>query len=287
LEKEKKYRKRTSYLPTVLSITIVLFLTGLLGLVFYQARQLDEYFRENFEIRVYLHEGTDEKDGVELSLTLKNKVEVKSAQFVSKDEAAEIEIQEQGIDFIENLGYNPLPHTVFLKLNSEFTSEEKVSKFVENLKTNKLVESVGYPENILTMVNQNLKTLEWVLLAIVVAFLLASLLIINSTIRLNIFARRFLIKSMQYVGAKDGFIIRPFLKMYFWQGIVGALLAIALNAGILLWVNKNFPGLINFNNPLPYLILAGILILMAIVIILPSTYFACRKYLRLDINKLY
>jgi len=270
-----------------MSIGIVLFLTGMLGLIYHFSHQMDDYFRENFELRIFLQDGTDEKDGVDLSMQLKKMKEVKSAEFISKDEAAQKEIEEQGINFIESLGYNPLPHAIFIKLHSDFTNENQVNKFVTNLKKNKTVESVSYPENILTLVNENLKTIELALLIFVAVFLLAALFVINNTIRLNIFARRFLIKSMQFVGATDGFIIKPFVKMYLVQGIAGAFVAIALNAAVLYLIHRTFKGLIHFNEPLPFVIIASALILLAIIIILPATYFACRKYLRLDINKLY
>ncbi|MCO6494685.1 MAG: permease-like cell division protein FtsX [Bacteroidetes bacterium] len=287
MTKEKKYRKRTSFLPTVMSIGVVLFLTGLLGLIYQFSHQMDDYFRENFEIRVFLQQGTEEKDGIDFSMRLKDMKEVKSAVFVSKDEAAQQEMEEQGINFIESLGYNPLPHAIFIKLNSDYTNKDYVDKFVSKIKKNKIVESVNFPENILSMVNENLKTIEIVLLVLVSVFFLAALFVINNTIRLNIFARRFLIKSMQFVGATDGFIIKPFLKMYLIQGIIGALFAIALNASILYWINQTFEGLLQFKDPIPYVVIAGALILLSIIIILPATYFACRKYLRLDINKLY
>lgn len=270
-----------------MSIGVVLFLTGLLGLIYQFSHQMDDYFRENFEIRVFLQQGTEEKDGIDFSMRLKDMKEVKSAVFVSKDEAAQQEMEEQGINFIESLGYNPLPHAIFIKLNSDYTNKDYVDKFVSKIKKNKIVESVNFPENILSMVNENLKTIEIVLLVLVSVFFLAALFVINNTIRLNIFARRFLIKSMQFVGATDGFIIKPFLKMYLIQGIIGALFAIALNASILYWINQTFEGLLQFKDPIPYVVIAGALILLSIIIILPATYFACRKYLRLDINKLY
>lgn len=287
MAQEKKYRKRTSFFPTVMSIGIVLFLTGLLGLIYQFSHQMDAYIRENFEIRIYLQDGTEDKDGINLSMQFKEMKEIKSAKFVSKEEAAQKEMEEQGINFIESLGYNPLPHAIFITLHSDYTNELQINQLVSNIKKNKIVESVSYPENILSLVNDNLKTVEVVLLIILAVFLFAALFVINNTIRLNIFARRFLIKSMQFVGATDGFIIKPFLRMYLLQGLAGALLAIVLNAGVLFWINKTFTGLIQFKDPIPYAIIASALILISIIIILPATYFACRKYLRLDINKLY
>lgn len=287
LTKEKKYKKRSAFLPTVLSITIVLFLCGLLGLISYNASLINSYFRENFEIRLFLSNESDIDQAIGLSLDLKGYKEIKSANFVSKDDAAAIEIKEQGIDFIETFGYNPLPHAIHITLNAAYTNDSIVNKLVSQLKQNPLIDDIGYPENLLTLVNNNLKKIELSLVVILIVFVLASLLVINSTIRLNIFARRFLIKSMQYVGATDSFIIKPFLKMYFWQGIAGALLAIILNAGLVVIVNNQLPGLLPLHNLIPYLIIAIALIIIAIIIILPATYIACKKYLHTDINKLY
>jgi cell division transport system permease protein len=287
VSKQPKYKKRTSFLPSVLSITLVLCFAGLLGFVFIQAKAMGDYFRENFELRVYLQEGTEEHEGVQLSMQLRELSEVKAAEFISKNEAAQKEMIEQGIDFIESLGYNPLPHSLNLRLHSEYTSEENIRLFVAKIKKNKIVESVAYPEDLLQMVNQNVSKIQLILLIIVGLFLIATIIVINSTIRLNIFARRFLIKSMQYVGATDAFIIIPFLKMYLWQGLLGALLAITATAILLHQLYINFPGFIDLQNPYPYLAIWGALILLSVLITIPSTYFACRKYLRTDINKLY
>lgn len=287
VSKQAKYRKRTSFLPSILSITLVLCFAALLGFVYIQANRMDAYFRENFQLRVFMTEGTEEHEGVKLSLELQQKPEVKSAVFISKEEAAEKEKQEQGIDFIESLGYNPLPHAIHVQLHSDYTSEEKVKSFVAKLSKHKWIESVAFQEDLLHWVNQNLAKLQYSLLFFVGLFLIATVIVINSTIRLNIFARRFLIKSMQYVGATDAFIIRPFLKMYLWQGLISAMIAIGLTAVLLQQLHFHFPGAINFNDFTPYIVVWGILLLLSILITLPATYFACRKYLRTDINKLY
>lgn len=274
-------------MPTVLSITLVLFLTGLLGLIGYKARLINDYFRENFQLRVYLTPDADLTEGVNLNLFYKSQEQVKSSEFVSKDEAAEAEIQLQGFDFIETLGFNPLPHSIHITLHSAYTDAQFIREWVQELEKNPLVDQVAYSDSILQLVNENLRIIEWVILAILIAFLLATLFIINNTIRLNVFARRFLIKSMQYVGATDWFIIKPFIKMYAFQGLIGALLAIALNALVVGAVASQYPGIIELEPLTPFFYIALVLISFSFVIILPSTYLACKKYLKLDINKLY
>jgi cell division transport system permease protein len=273
--------------PTVLSITIVLLMTGLLGLIYYNAHLLNNYFKENFEIRVYLNDIADENTGVKFSLDIKKLTEVSKAEFISKDEAAEAEIKEQGIDFIANLGYNPLPHSIRIFLHPDYTDEASVKRLIQNIEKNPTVESVNFPQSLLSSINQNIQTVEVILLLIIVVFLLTTLFVINSTIRLNIFARRFLIKSMQFVGATDWFILKPFIGLYLKQGVVAAFLAISLLGGLLYWIKVNYAGLVNLDDLTPYIFIGISLIILSIVIILPATYFACRKYLRTDINKLY
>jgi cell division transport system permease protein len=276
-------------MPTVLSMTVVLFLLGFLLLIFFHANELNKYYRENFEIRVYLHSETDVKDGLDLTLKIKSFEEVKQVEFISKEDAAALESKEQGIDFVESLGYNPLPHSIRLWLNSDYSDEETVNKLLAKIKQYKEVEDIGYQENLLGVINQNLKTLQWMLFGLIGIFLIAALLIINSTIRLNIFARRFLIKSMQFVGATDGFIMKPILRLYLLQGLVASIFAITLLSVCLFQIQQYYPGLVSTlaDSIEAYLIIAALLIFTAIVFILPATWLATRTYLRSDINKLY
>jgi cell division transport system permease protein len=270
-----------------MSITLVLFLMGLLALVYFYAHKLNEYYRENFEISIYFNDGVEEEEAIAYWMFLKQNKEVRNTNFVSKDQAAKQEIEAQGIDFIQSLGYNPLPHALYITLHAEYTQDKQVSKIVSEIKKSSLVESVVFPQDILKVVNQNLKSIEYILISVVLFFLVASLLVINNTIRLNIFARRFLIKSMQYVGATDWFILKPFLKLYLLQGIVGAILAIILNALLLHIIDYNFPNMLDFSDPMPYIYVSAGLLLMSFIIIFPATYFATKKYLKTDINRLY
>jgi cell division transport system permease protein len=260
---------------------------GLLALVYFYAHKLNEYYRENFEISIYFNDGVEEEEAIAYWMFLKQNKEVRNTNFVSKDQAAKQEIEAQGIDFIQSLGYNPLPHALYITLHAEYTQDKQVSKIVSEIKKSSLVESVVFPQDILKVVNQNLKSIEYILISVVLFFLVASLLVINNTIRLNIFARRFLIKSMQYVGATDWFILKPFLKLYLLQGIVGAILAIILNALLLHIIDYNFPNMLDFSDPMPYIYVSAGLLLMSFIIIFPATYFATKKYLKTDINRLY
>jgi cell division transport system permease protein len=274
-------------MPTILSIGVVLFVSGLFLFIWKSSSMINTYFRENFELRVFLHHDVSEEDGVRFSLTLKQTPGVHSVKFISKDEAAIQELDIQGKDFIDKIGYNPLPHAIHATLKEDFIQDSIVKKLTSQILSNPFVEDIRYPDDILRQFNQNIQTIHLTLIGIITLFILASILVINNTIRLNIFARRFLIKSMQYVGAKDTFIIKPFIKSYMAQGIVGALLAGTLNIVIIELAQYHFPNIFPETGLEDYLLLMGILILISLIIIIPSTFITCKKYLKTDINQLY
>jgi cell division transport system permease protein len=292
LNPEKKYKKRTSFWPTIISMSLVLFIVGLLGVISIYAKHMAEFYQGNFEVFVYYTDTTETEGAKKTEQLIKTRDYVNSTVFIDREIAARKEIAKTGNDFIKTLGYNPIPHTLQINIKPEFAEEGKLDLIESQLRLLPNVDDVNYAKddlgkNILAQINQNFRTVEIILLTIAGILLMISLALINSTVRINMFARRFLIKSMQYVGASDWFIIRPFLGMYIVYACVSVLISLSMLFGIIYLAETH----LNQNNWqlfLPkYLLLAGFLLVLAIVISLVSVYFSTRRYLKLKIDQLY
>ncbi len=292
MDTPKQYKKRTSFWPTIISMSLVLFIIGLIGLISIHTKELLSYYRNNFEVFVFFGLDTPTEQAKTSEQAIKRLPFVNSSLFVDREIAARKEVLSTGNDFVKTLGYNPLPHSLELRIKAEMVDEKTMKEIEKKLRAIPQVDDVKYAKNefgkdLLTQINTNFKTVELILLAIAIILLLIAIALINSTVRLNMFARRFIIKSMQYVGASDWFIIRPFIKMYFGYALVSTLISLLLLGGIVYLLEKQ----LNENNWqlfLPqYGILAGILLILAIVIVLVSVMLSTKRYLRLKIEQLY
>lgn len=292
MNSENKYKKRTSFWPTIISMSLVLFIVGLLGVISIYAKHMAEFYQGNFEVFVYYTDTTSTEAAKKTEQMIKTRDYVNSTIFIDREIAARKEIAKIGNDFIKTLGYNPIPHTLQINIKPEFAEEGKLDLIERQLRLLPNVDDVNYAKddlgkNILAQINQNFRTVEIILLSIAGLLLIISLALINSTVRINMFARRFLIKSMQYVGASDWFIIRPFLGMYIVYACISVLISLSMLFGIVYLAETH----LNQNNWqlfLPkYLLLAGFLLVLAIVISVVSVYFSTRRYLKLKIDQLY
>jgi cell division transport system permease protein len=292
LSKEKTYKKRTSFWPTIISMSLVLFIVGLLGLVSVYAQHLATFYRSNFEVFVFFSEETTTEKAKLAGEDIKKLSFVNQINFIDREIAARKEIAKTGEDFIKTLGYNPIPHSYQLTINPEYAEDYKMALLEKQLRNITEVDDVVFAKddlgkNILSQINKNFKTVELILISLAGILLIISLALINSTVRINMFARRFIIKSMQYVGASDWFIIKPFLGMYMLYALISTLIAISLLGSLVYFFEQQF----QFNNWLQfipqYLILAGILLVLALVISLISVYFSTKRYLKLKIDQLY
>lgn len=292
LKQEKTYKKRTSFWPTIISMTLVLFIVGLLGVVSIYAKHLAKFYQQNFEVFVFYTDSTNTDQAKQIELQVKKLSFVNSTVFIDREIAARKEIKRLGNDFIKTLGYNPIPHTLQLNIKADFAEEGKMDLIEKQLRLLPNVDDVKYAKddlgkNLLTQINKNFKTVEFILLALAVIFLVIALALINSTVRINMFARRFIIKSMQYVGASDWFIIRPFLGMYSIYALLSVFLAISMLSGIVYVVETH----LQQNNwqlfIVQYASLAGFLLVLALLISLISVFFSTKRYLKLKIDQLY
>ncbi len=292
MNSEKTYKKRTSFWPTIISMSLVLFIVGLLGVVSIYARHLASFYQDNFEVFVFFSDETSSEEARKTEQSVRMLPFVNSSVFVDREIAARKEIAKTGNDFIKTLGYNPFPHSLQLNIKSAYAEEAQMQAVEKKLRSIPSVNDVVFAKddlgkNLLTQINKNLKTVELVLLSVAFLLLIISLALINSTVRINMFARRFIIKSMQYVGASDWFIIRPFLGMYCVYALLSVLIAVLMLSGIIYLAETQLHQN-NWQLFLPeYAILTGFLLVLALVISLVSVYFSTRRYLKLKIDQLY
>jgi len=282
-----KAKLRSSYLTLVISVSLVLFLLGVLGMVLINARELSDYLRESLSFSIMLDDEAKEPDIRMLQKDLDAKPYVKSTEYVSKDAAAVKMKQELGEDFITFLGENPLPPTIDVYLYAGFTSPDSVAKIEKYVREYPFVKEVYVQESLLFLINENVRKISLFLLIISTFLFLISLTIINNTIRLSIYSRRFLIRTMQLVGATRGFIRRPFIIQSAVQGLLSALIAMSLLLGLLYLIEKEFLLMFRFETTYLLLILGGVIILIGILINIISTFFSVNRYLSISEDKLY
>lgn len=273
-------------------MSFVLFIAGLLGLVVLHARQISDALKETFEVNVFLNRTVEREQAMALKTSIEQRKEIKGIRFIDKDIAAKEQMAEMGDDFIKTLGYNPFGHHLVVQLKANEATESNLKALENILKQDTLVEDVLYARNdtgedILLQITDNYKKVELALSILAGILLLIAITLINGTVRLNLFARRFLVKSMQYAGASDWFILKPFLGMYLGYGIISAILAAGMLAGIEYTFINNDPDTFKMLDIKIYAVLFIILLILAVVIVLTSAYFSTKKYLRLKIDQLY
>lgn len=282
-----KTKLRSSYLTLVVSISLVLFLLGVLGLVLINARGLSDYFRENLTFSVMLDEEAKEADIRMLQKDLDAKPYVKSTEYISKDEAAAKLKEDLGEDFVNFLGYNPLSPSIDVYLFAGYTGPDSVAKIEKYILEYPFVKEVYYQESLLYVINENVKKISIFLLVISAFLFLIALTIINNTIRLSVYSKRFLIRTMQVVGATRAFIRRPFLIRSIIHGLFAALVAMLLLLGMIYLVEREFILLVSFQSVNMLLILGMLLIITGILITVVSTFFSVNRYLSISEDKLY
>jgi len=280
-------RLKSSYISTVVSITLVLFVLGLLGLIVLHAKKISDHLQENIGFSLILADNARQPDIILLQKTLDTKPAVKSTTFISREEAAEELMDELGEDFIEFLGYNPLFPSIDIRLRAGYTHPDSVKVFKNQLKENRIVKEVYYQESLVHLINENIKRIGGVLLLFSILLTIIAFALINNTIRLSVFSKRFLIKSMQLVGATQSFIRKPFVIKGIIQGIIGAVIAIGLLIFTLYTAQQQIPELQAFQDINLLFALFALVIFLGIIISWISTFFAVKKYLKIKIDYLY
>lgn len=289
-KKEEKFNRRRlkgSYLTTIVSISLVLFMLGLLGLIILHAKKLSDYIKENIGFSIIIKENVKEAGIIKLQKTIDASPYVKTTQYITKEQAAESMKEELGEDFVNFLGYNPLLPTIELRLKAGYANIDSLASIEKELMINRNVKEVVYNESLVDLINRNLRKISFVILGFSVLLLIIAIALINNTIRLSVYSKRFLIKSMQLIGATQGFIRKPFILKGILHGLYGSFLAILLLAGVIYLARKELPELVKIQEPDIFLSLFGIVIVLGIIIAWMSNYFAVRKYLKLKTDSLY
>lgn len=282
-----KRRVTGSHFTLVISVSLVLFLLGLLGLVVINARELSDYFRESLSFSIFLDEGAREADIRMLQKDLDAKHYVKSTVYVSKEEAAAKMKEELGEDFISFLGDNPLPPSIDVYLYADYTSPDSIAKIEKYVTENPFVEEVLYRESLLILINENIRKISVFLLIISTFMFIISITIINNTIRLAIYSRRFIIRTMQLVGATRAFIRKPFLVQGAFQGLLAAIIAMSLIMGLLYIIEREFLQIFTFESPGLLAFLGAGIVVTGVLISIISTFFSVNRYLDIPEDKLY
>jgi cell division transport system permease protein len=281
---EEKFNKRrliSTYFSVVVSISLVLFLTGIIGILLVNSKKVADHFKEQIVMTIYVKDAAKEIELKQLQKTLRLNAATKKVIYVSKTEASKRHANEIGEDFLEFLGYNPLLNSIDVYFKASFLNPAVVSKLSKDIALYSYVNEVVYDRPLLELLDQNIKKITfWMLLASGI-FILVAVLLINSSIRLSIYSKRMIIKTMQLVGATKSFIRRPFIKTHLLMSTIGAIIAMLGMALVLYEMEKRFPELQIFENPLePAVVFAGVFLLgLGITII--STFFATQRYLNL------
>jgi cell division transport system permease protein len=287
---EQKYYNRrihTSYVTTVISITLVLFMMGMLGLIVLHAKKLSDYVKENIGFSIMIKDGVREAGILMLQKKLDAKEYVKSTEYIPKEKAAVDLKKELGEDFIGFLGYNPLLPSIDLRLKADYATPVYVSKIEKELLSNPEVKEVFYQKSLVELVNQNIERISMFILGFSLLLLLVSVALINNTIRLSVYSKRFTIRTMQLVGATRSFIARPFIWKSFLIGFISAVIAIGLLMVVLYVALQEIPELMQLQDLQMYLIIIGFVVLLGVMISWLSTWLAVRKYLRMKTDNLY
>jgi len=280
-------KTKTIYISTIFSITLVLLMLGVLGLILVHAKNLSNYVKENIVLNIIVDEGAKEADVLQFQKDLNANPAVKQTQYVNKELAARNLTQDLGEDFVNFLGYNPLLSTVDVYLKADYANNKSIEALKAGISKNPVVKEVIYQSSLIDMVNKNINTIGLIILGFAAILLVISIALINNTIRLAIYSQRFLIKSMQLVGATKNFIRRPFILVAMLHGLIASFIAVIILLGLLYYAQKEIPEIVILRNYTEFGIVLLFLVGVGIFITALSTTFAVSRYLRLKIYDLY
>ena len=275
------------FITAGISTTMVLFLLGLVVFFVLTANNLSVYIRENIAFSAILDDGIKETSIIKLQESLNKKDYVKQTVYISKDQALKEQIEAMGTDPSEFLGHNPFNASIEIRLNAGYTNPDSIKWIEKELMANKSILEISYPQNLLDSVNRNLQKISAFLLGLAVLLSLISFSLINNTIRLTIYSKRFLIHTMKLVGASWGFIRRPFITRNLWIGILSGAVANAILTASAYTAVKYEPELLAIVSPKSIMIVAVAVMVFGMIITTLCAYISINKYLRMKISELY
>jgi cell division transport system permease protein len=286
-EKFQKRRVLTGYLSVVISISLVLFFVGILGLFLLNTRNVASYFKEQIMMTVYLKDSAKDIEITQLQKKIQLEPATKKVNFISKEEAAAQYARDIGEDFLEFLGYNPLLNSVDVYFNAAYVNTVSLTQTQRDLETSDFVDEVVFDQPLVTLLDENILRISYILMLTTLLFVIIAMLLINSSIRLSIYSKRFIIKTMQLVGATKSFIRRPFIWTHLRLGILSSIIAFIGLAIVFLEINKRFPELNMLDQPVELAIVFGGVLSLGIGITGISTFFATQRYLNLKSDAIY
>ncbi|MCO4806071.1 MAG: permease-like cell division protein FtsX [Flavobacteriales bacterium] len=285
--KYQKRRLRSSYVSVVLSVSLVLFTLGLLGLFLMSTQKISNQVIEDIGFTVYLHNDVKEVDVDRLKKVIDLADYTRTSTYIDKEKAAEILKADLGEDFMQFLDYNPLLASIEVKVESNYANTDSLAVIKSGLIRSSKVKEIVYQESLIQKVQENLRIAGVVMLAFSSLLLIVAIALINNSIRLSIYSHRFTIRSMQLVGATSGFIRRPFVRRGVLHGIYSALIAILLIMGVMYYLQQILPDLIEIQDIEILAYLFVMVMALGILISWVSTSLAVRKFLRMKGNKMY
>ncbi len=287
---EEKYQRRkllSTYISVVLINVIVVFLIGLLGLLLFNSKKVADHFKEQIALTIYFKDNSKPIEIKQIQKSIKFQKTTKAVIFTSKEEAAKIYANEIGEDYMEFLGYNPLESSLDVYFNADYVKPQIIKKISSDLSKYKFISEVQYDQPLLNLLDKNINKIEfWILLSSFV-FVLVAILLINSSIRLSIYSKRFAIKTMQLVGATKWFIQKPFLLRYFNLGVLSSTISVIILYIIFQEIHKHFPELNILQERLTVIIILSCVFTFGLSITLISTFFATKRFLNLESDEIY
>lgn len=275
------------FITSSISTMLVLLLLGMVVFFVLSANNLSNYVRENIGFTILMSDDMKEPEALKYQKELNEQSFVKESQYISKERALKEQTEAMGTDPAEFLGYNPFTASIEIKLNAEYANKDSIAWIEKFILKNKKVMEVNYPQDLIDAVNRNIQRISMLLLALAALLTLISFALINNTIRLAIYSKRFLIHTMKLVGASWGFIRRPFLVRNLWIGILAAIMADALLVGMAYMLVKYEPELIDIITPETLLMVLGAVFVFGVIITWVCAYISINKYLRMKASTLY
>lgn len=280
-------RLANAYLSSVISISLVLLLVGVASMLLVNAKGVSDYFKENMQVSVMMKQDVSEEDALKYMDGLGKEVFIKNMDFISKEEGQQEMARLLGEDFLDVFETSPIPASINVTLDADYVSSDSLEVVKGKIASSRLVEEVVYQTSLVDALNANLSKISLILAVFIGLMLFISFVLINNTVRLNVFARRFTIHTMKLVGATRSFIRAPFLVQAVFQGLFSAFIAIIVLVGLLYFVRSEFVQLFEIFRLELLLLVIGIVIVSGVVICLLSTWFVVNKLVSLKKDELY
>ena len=287
IDRHYRRRTRTAGIGTVVGITLVLVMLGFQGFILLNAKALETYFKEQVQVDIYMKRELKEVDMMQFRKELDTEAFTRETRQVTAEEAAERLSEDLGEDFLGVLGANPLLASVELHVRADHAAPDSLRWIVEHLERDPRVHEVAYNAAVVENIEANMVKLNLGGLVLLALLLFVAIALINNTIRLAIYSKRFLIRTMHLVGATPWFIKRPFLAQGFWQGVAAAVLAVGVMVGLMRLGLHYVPDLLSFTDTTSMIVLFAGVLLLGLLISMASTWFAVGRYLRMNSEELH